>query len=86
MWGKPTNLFHIFFGSDVASFFERIFRIPPNRQSQEQCGPKKHRDSAWFEFWKNLKEGYKWFEKYGLQTAVWIYNTCYVFAQCQSQS
>ncbi|MBN1570235.1 MAG: murein L,D-transpeptidase [Acidobacteria bacterium] len=38
-----------------------------------------HRDSKWFEFWKNLKEGYDWFERERRPPSIDVAKFRYVF-------
>ncbi len=41
----------------------------------------KHRDSQWYGFWGNLKEGYDWFEKTGRPPNVEVKDKKYVFEE-----
>jgi len=42
---------------------QRFFRVHifPFRMTDENMG--KHKDSKWYKFWENFKEGYDFFEK-----------------------
>ena len=41
----------------------------------------KHQDSEWLLFWRNLKEGYDWFEQKGSPPNVKVEEKRYVFEE-----
>ena len=45
-----------------------------------------YRSSPWYEFWKNLKQGYDLFEKYRLPPSVEVLNQRYVFGHQYDRS
>ena len=59
---------------------QSIFRVHafPFRMTEENLS--KHKSSKWYDFWKNLKEGYDWFEKNNFQPPnVKVKNGRYIF-------
>lgn len=49
----------------------------PFRMTRENMA--KHKESRWFDYWKNLKTGYDWFEKHGTPPGVEVKDKSYVF-------
>ncbi|RMH74026.1 MAG: 2-dehydro-3-deoxyphosphooctonate aldolase [Gemmatimonadetes bacterium] len=61
---------------------QSYFRVHifPFRMTDENM--ERHRDSEWYSFWENLKEGYDWFEDNGhLPPNVEVENGRYVFSE-----
>jgi murein L,D-transpeptidase YafK len=58
---------------------QKFFRVHcfPFRMTEENM--EKHKKSKWCSFWKNLKEGYDFFEKSGRPPNVLVRNKLYVF-------
>ncbi|MDX1681459.1 MAG: murein L,D-transpeptidase family protein [Akkermansiaceae bacterium] len=54
----------------------------PFRMTKENM--RKHRNSKWFPFWRNLKEGYDWFEEKGTPPDVKVKEKRYVFGEAGS--
>jgi len=60
---------------------QKFFRVHifPFRMTEKNL--KSHEDSVWLEFWKNLKEGYDYFEKHGVPPDVTVEEGRYVFGE-----
>ncbi len=58
---------------------QTFFRVHifPFKMSQKNM--LKHKDSQWFGFWKNLKQGYDYFEKTHIPPNVEVSNNLYIF-------
>ncbi len=58
---------------------QRFFRVHifPFRMTKENM--EKHKESEWIEFWKNLKEGYDFFEKNKIPPNVEVSSKKYIF-------
>lgn len=60
-----------------------FFRVHIFPFALEDGNLQKHRDSAWFEFWRDLQTGYTWFETFGRPPDVNVRRGRYVFSQAR---
>ena len=60
---------------------QKFFRVHcfPFRMTDKNMD--KHQDSEWLLFWRNLKEGYDWFEQKGSPPNVKVEEKRYVFEE-----